>query len=419
MGRLVGPDFPTDIGLAVSGGGDSMAMLHLAAGWARVFGIRLWVVTVDHGLRREAPQEAAMVADEAAGLNLPHATLRWHWDGQGNLMGAARRARLDLIGRWSGNLCHVCFAHTEDDLAEGLLMRLSRGSGVEGLSAIAPSRNHDGPDDAPPDVAGDMPLRGDGTWIQLRPLLEIPRAELRHYLKVLKIPFTDDPTNIDDTYLRARMRALLDPLEDAGLARSTLAATSRRLARARDALEARAFDVATRIAAMDHGDVLFDRDGLAATEADTQLRLLAAALQYVASADYRPREAALEAALDRVLSGGDTALHGCRLVVRGDRLRIVREYEAVKDTVAEGDVWDRRWRISTFGNKDLTVRALGPDGAAQAGRDSGAPHVSLLSAPALFDGERLIACPRAEFGAGLEVRLAPPRGEFPQCLLSH
>ena len=99
MGQCLGPDFPTDIGLAVSGGGDSMAMLHLAAGWARVYGVRLRVVTVDHGLRAESAAEAAMVAEEARSLGLPHSTLRWTgWDGQGNLQDAARAARRDLIG---------------------------------------------------------------------------------------------------------------------------------------------------------------------------------------------------------------------------------------------------------------------------------------------------------------------------------
>ena len=82
MGQLLGPDFPKDIALAVSGGGDSMAMLVLAHDWARVWGVGLWVVTVDHGLRAESGAEAIMVADECAALDHPHATLRWHWDGR-------------------------------------------------------------------------------------------------------------------------------------------------------------------------------------------------------------------------------------------------------------------------------------------------------------------------------------------------
>ena len=68
MGQVLGPDFPTDIALAVSGGGDSMAMLTLAHNWTRTWGVRLWVVTVDHGLRDESAAEAELVAEECTVL---------------------------------------------------------------------------------------------------------------------------------------------------------------------------------------------------------------------------------------------------------------------------------------------------------------------------------------------------------------
>jgi tRNA(Ile)-lysidine synthase len=129
MGDLLGPEFPEEIALAVSGGGDSMAMLALAHDWARVWGLRLWVVTVDHGLRPESAAEAEMVARECALLGHPHAVLRWHWDGQGNKMDAARRARLALIDGWRGRVRHVLLAHSRDDIAEGFLMRLAARGG--------------------------------------------------------------------------------------------------------------------------------------------------------------------------------------------------------------------------------------------------------------------------------------------------
>ena len=107
MGQLIGPDFPKQIGLAVSGGGDSMAMLGLAHAWARVWGVGLHVATVDHGLRPESADEAALVARECATLGHSHSTLKWTWDGQGNVQDQARRARLRLLGAWCDGFSHV------------------------------------------------------------------------------------------------------------------------------------------------------------------------------------------------------------------------------------------------------------------------------------------------------------------------
>ncbi len=407
LGRLLGPDFPAALGLAVSGGGDSMAMLHLVAAWARVWGVALRVVTVDHGLRAESAAEAALVADEARGLGLPHDTLTWAgWNGAGNLPDAARRARLELIGGWRGDLRHVIFAHTQDDQAETLLMRLKRGSGVEGLAAMQPKRRMPGQD-----------------WHVVRPMLGIGRADLRHYLGVLRIPYADDPTNDDPAYDRVRMRRVLDLLEDEGIGRAALAATAGRMGRAAAALGRRAHDVAEALARADHGDVILDRDRLARVEADTQLRLLAAALQFVASAPYRPRADALEAALDRVLAGGAATLAGCRIEAEGAALRVFREHAAVAGAEAPADgtaLWDGRWRVTMPDAGGIRVRALGPDGMLQAiaeVRVSGVPRAALEAAPAIFRDAQLVACRRIGFGAFYAEILDPPGGDFPSRLI--
>src|SRR6056297_1647345 len=318
MGQLIGPAFPSDIALAVSGGGDSMAMLTLAHNWTRVWGVRLWVVTVDHGLRPESVSEATMVAEECAVLGWPHAVLTWHWDGQGNVMDAARRARLDLIDRWRGNVRHVLMAHTRDDVAETLLMRLLRGAGVEGLSAMAPRQEVFPDGTSRGEIAGDLPPPGGGAGFNLiRPCLDMRRAELRHYLSVLRGRWVDDPTNVDPAYDRARLRALI---HEAGLDVDALADTANAMARSRNALRARAAQVWQQIGREDTGtgELSFVRDGFAAVERDTQMRLLAKGLQYVATAPHRPRGPAVEGLLDRVLSGGCGTLHGCDVRMERD-----------------------------------------------------------------------------------------------------
>lgn len=98
----LGGALPPRLGVAVSGGGDSMALLSLLHGMAVAAGSHLETVTVDHGLRPEAAEEATMVARHAARLGLAHETLHWRdWDGQGNLQNAAREARYRLMAGWA------------------------------------------------------------------------------------------------------------------------------------------------------------------------------------------------------------------------------------------------------------------------------------------------------------------------------
>lgn len=403
LGQLLGPEFPGRIALAVSGGGDSMAMLHLAAGWARPMGIGLQVVTVDHGLRAESAAEAALVAQECAGLGLTHTTLPWTgWDGQGNLQDAARAARLRLIGAWQDRPRDVLFAHTQDDQAETLLLRLARGSGVDGLSAMAA-------------------IRDLGDWRVLRPLLTVTRADLRHYLGTLRIPFVDDPSNDNPDFARVRVRGLIG---QEGLSTDTLSRTAQRLARAREALDRRAADAyaETRQPVPVAGALGLNRTRFAGLETESQLRILAAGLNWLASATYRPRETALLDMLDRVLSGGTATLHGGVVLAQRDRIYLAREGKAAHSVAAstpDGADWDGRWRV--FGPKDngLDYRRLGHEGLAQlrsAAPDhwvrGRVPEPVLLGLPALWRAHDLLACPPLGYGtlgnAGLNTAFQMP-----------
>jgi tRNA(Ile)-lysidine synthase len=435
MGQLLGPDFPSDIGLAVSGGGDSMAMLTFAHNWTRDYGVRLWVATVDHGLRAESASEAAMVAEECATLGWPHATLRWSWDGQGNVQDAARRARLALIDRWRGGLRHVLFAHTQDDQAETVLMRLARGSGVDGLSGMRACR-HVVPHtrSVPPlqehEVTGDYPPR-EGRAVGfdiLRPCLGMARDDLRHYLRVLKGRWVEDPSNEDRSYDRVRVRELLRHLGEEGITADQLAATAWRLARARDGLQARLSETVRQLCSdAPLGQVRIDRDGFAALDRETQLRMLTSALCYVASSEYRPRASASEALLDRVVSGGGGTLHGAEVLVETAHLRVMREAAAVRlEEAPPGTVWDGQWVLEpvTALTEPATIRALGGDGWQQIEdrSDLPLPHRAALGLPSLWSGDRLVACPALTVGPEVEIRryvLGRPDTGFEAFCLSH
>lgn len=204
------------IALAVSGGADSMAMLLLASA---AFPGCVVAATVDHGLRPEAADEAAMVAQLCAQLGVPHATLTPADPITGNnLQSQARAARYDALFGWMQQLDAYLLltAHHADDQAETLLMRLNRASGVAGLSGIRPVRRDIRP--------------------VLRPLLGWRRTELRAIIAASGASWVDDPTNADPHHDRTRFRdllasqSLLDPV--------ALARSAEYIAQSNDALEA-------------------------------------------------------------------------------------------------------------------------------------------------------------------------------------
>jgi tRNA(Ile)-lysidine synthase len=209
--------------LAVSGGPDSIALMWLASRWRRTLarGPRLIAVTVDHGLRAGAKAEARDVKRLARALALPHRTMRWTGaKPKTGLPAAARAARYRLLAqaaRASG-ATHILTAHTRDDQAETLLMRLLRGSGIAGLAAMARQSERDG-------------------VLLARPFLHVSKSQLIATLKKAKLGFADDPTNRDPSFTRPRLRTLMPVLAAEGGDTRNLARLASRLARANQAVE--------------------------------------------------------------------------------------------------------------------------------------------------------------------------------------
>lgn len=218
-------DMPAVV-LAVSGGPDSTALMVLAARWARARKRRprLLAVTVDHGLRRESAREAAAVGRLARRLGLTHRVLRWRGGKpKTGLQEAARTARYRLLAGFARKTgaSAVLTAHTRDDQAETVLLRMARGSGLTGLGAMARR----------------SVVPGQEEITLLRPLLDIPKARLLATLRAAKIAFSEDPSNTDPRFTRARLRMLMPALAAEGLDARRLAVLARRLRRADAALE--------------------------------------------------------------------------------------------------------------------------------------------------------------------------------------
>ncbi len=391
------------LGLAVSGGGDSMALLYLAQDWARARGVPVAVATVDHGLRPEAADEAAMVAQACAGLGLEHETLHWTgWDRQGNLQDRARQARFRLLANWAQarGVDAIALGHTQDDQAETFLMRLARGSGVDGLAAMR----------------CDWLTHGQ-RW--LRPMLAVSRQDLRDYLRDKGVRWADDPSNEDLAFDRVKARRALVALAPLGLDTARLAETAKAMQRAREALNAQTYAAARDLCQTHSGDVLI---GTSTRDLPTEIRhrLFAHALQWVASAPYRPRLAALDQAWQDVTAGTTRTLHGCHISAGPGHVRISREYQAVKDMrCLVGELWDSRWRI-TGPETGIDIRALGDAVKDCTGwRDTGLPRTSLMASPAVFKSDTLMAAPLAGFGQNWAANLVPNQGDFAASVLSH
>lgn len=393
---------PKVIGVMVSGGGDSMALLHLMHRAGALRGWRIEAITVDHGLRPEAAAEAAMVAGFCAGLAVPHQTSLWlHGEIAGNLMDQARRARLRLVTEWSEarGIAHVVMGHTADDQAETFLMGLARQSGLDGLSGMRAAWQDSGI-----------------TW--LRPLLDIPREVLRQYLRAQAVAWVEDPTNDDDSFTRVKARRALAALRPLGITAAKLAAVSDNLGMARSALVSQVHHAA-QAADTTAGMVGLDRAGFLALPFEIQRRLLIGALRWIGGADYPPRESALSGLQAAILMRKGASLAGCRMRCSMDHFRLFREPRAVAGAECDTDqTWDNRWQISGPHAPGLTIRALGAEGlrGVKGWREVGVPRDALLVSPAIWQKETLIAAPIAGFSNGWAAK---PVVSFASFILSH
>lgn len=381
--RLVGlirDSFPAGvtIGVALSGGGDSTALLHLCLR----AGFRVEAVTVDHRLRAESAAEAAEVGRWCAVLGIAHEVRVWeHGEVQGNLMDAARRARIGLIRGWAveRGIGVVALGHTRDDQAETVLMGLGRGAGLAGLSGMR------------------REWEEGGLWFY-RPLLSAGREELRDWLRAEGVAWVDDPSNENDRFTRVKARKALGALAPLGITAERLAEVAGNLARAQEALAAQV-EAAGRWVEERAGALRFDRR-LWEEPGEVQRQVAVAGLLWLNGAGYAPRAAEVERMVRALTGGADATLAGCR--ARGGWL--MREPRAVGGPVPVGQVWDGRWIVE---GPSAEVRALGADGLRQVPdwRKTGLPSEVLLVTPGIWECERLLAAPATGVSADWHVRL--------------
>ena len=368
---------PGRIGLAVSGGSDSTALAVLLAELHPR--LRPTLLTVDHGLRPGAADDCAFVEALGARLGLPVERLCATGRPRGSVQAWAREVRYALLAEAADRLglAAVATAHTLDDQAETLLMRLGRGSGLRGLAAMRPRTTHHG-------------------VTILRPLLGTTRIALREALTARAIGWREDPSNADPKFDRIAIRALLPQLASAGLTAHRLAAAAQHLARASDTIDTLVAALLTEASREDRaGAVFLDRARWAAAPDEVRLRALAAVVHRVGGAEWPPRFDALERADAALRSSAPASLGRACAAVRGDCIVLWREARGLEPlalTPGSRAVFDGRWCVAVSPTApEIAVAAIGTEAALAIPAVAFRPAIA--TAPGVFVTGALVAAP--------------------------
>jgi len=389
---------PRRCAAAVSGGPDSMALAWLLKTWAESRGGKAAAFIVDHRLRPESTEEAKEVKRRLEEIGMESEILTWeHGPVTARIHVEARKARYDLLfaackRRGARDLF---LAHQIEDQAETVLMRLAKGSGVEGLAGMAPVT-----------TAGEVRL--------LRPLLTVAKERLAATCREAGIAYVSDPSNDSSRYARSRLRRVMPLLAGEGLTVERLADLAERAREAREALD-HAARALLRVAVKTdlYGVLRFDLEHLRSAPRAVALKALAACLQSVHMDNFAPKRAKLLPLYEGLCSDAPMdprTLHGCFISKGAGEACIMREYSAVSDSKpvfpGESVVWDGRWLVELapelppeLKRAGLTVRALGfqtrelINRLAPGLRKKAAKGRARAALPALWRGEELAAIP--------------------------
>ncbi len=401
---LIGPlgSFEAEpvVAIAVSGGRDSMALAFLVNRWVRSIGGRAVLLTVDHDLRPESADEAQFVADWAKGQGLECQILRWRGEKpKSAVQSAARTARYALMedGCRRQGILHLFLAHHADDQGETLLMRMARGSGPAGLSAMAP-------------VTETRHLR------LLRPLLTVSRQRLEDTLAAAGMDWVEDPSNQNPKYDRTLVRQLSLDLKRRGLEEGLLSALTGDFSSLRQKMDAEVVRFLGRYAVLHPaGYITLPHPLMAGLDEVYTAAILGRVLRTVGGGDYAPGRDKLARLRSRLADPDfrSATLGRCRITTRRKKLIVLRESRNLPPpyplAAGEETVFDERFLLSA--PVDCRVAPLGLEGWKAIDEQSkdlldGLPSGLRGSLPAFWDDFGLLAAPSLRYWrGGLEENL--------------
>lgn len=390
-----------------------MSLMLLASDWCTACGAPApSAVTVDHGLRDDSAAEALQVSDWASRLGVSHTVLRWDSARKtSNIQAQAREARYGLIGNWmrAKGLKSLLTGHTLDDQAETFLSRLARGTGLEGLTGMAPL--------AP------FPFPAFSSLGLVRPLLLFRHDRLVATLRIRGQAWIEDPGNSNMRFQRTRIRALAPALTQAGLTPEKIASAIGHLRRANEVIRSETTTLLARASRIEPwGYAIIEVGELKLASAEIALRATARLLQMIGGTAYPPEFEQTEQLLAWLLDEHGTVrgrtLNGCRLARRSPgTVLIAREEEVllveaptVQLQPGETCIWDQRFEVSMpVGEKrgPFQVKALGLEGLQQIVSSASMPPLEpnriARSLPAIWLGDRMLSAPLLNFHDGLHA----------------
>jgi tRNA(Ile)-lysidine synthase len=309
-----------------------------------------------------------------------------------------------LIGNWmrARGIGILATGHTSDDQAETVLMRLARGSGLEGLSGMKPHRPF------PTGLHPELTIA--------RPLLSLSHDRLIATLRMRNLPWIEDPSNGDARFLRVQVRRMMPQLAQLGMSPSRLAETAAHLSRANNLVSGLADALEARCVGMQPwGYALLRAEPLRAAHDEVACRVLAQTLKTVSGATYPPVFGHVEAALRWIREAEGVAgrtLGGCRLARRADgAILVAREDAAIErgnpvERIRAGQtvLWDGRFSVTmpdSVGPGEFEVKAVGMRGLldipGEAGFPPHEPRRVAAACPGIWQADRLVSAPNLGF----------------------
>ncbi len=327
------------IGVAVSGGSDSLGLLLAMQKVGEDKGFDVHAFTVDHGLRKEAADEATYVREICAQRHIPHDILTWTEGAEGTYSGntqdEARKARYDLLTQAAQehDIKAMAIGHTMDDQAETVLMRMGRSAGPKGLRGISKNFRRE-------------------SVLFFRPILNCSREEVRNYLRDLSVEWVDDPSNDNEDYTRIKARNLLasGALQELGITAESLSAIASNMQNTEHALQRQTDDAAWRVIPEKHGASILNLSKYCDLPDEIRRRLILKAIHRITNYTYAPRQRSVDQVMQAILAGDKVTMSGCLFVPFMDKYKqghyaICREPRAVLNQVKQNGLWDGRWAV--------------------------------------------------------------------------